>query len=649
MSNGLMSLVTGGLGSATEELLGRKKREEGEIEEGFIEADAFYDTMVQNTTNELNYKRQQLEDKNIIGSADNFDRVLSEFGVDQREELNAIASAKPWLFEGNIADVMKNVEQALMSPTAPDISPEGTVRVKDVTVEGGYRTLEDKAPEFTYGAQTTGELWRQKYQQGVANINQGLSDAIGPNTSSLFAGDFIKGSGAKERFGDRKRFDQYQMGAEGVTSKEDFLTHQAEVVGRKFYEAPSMVSANEFIRYTNWVNMPSYEDMLNAYTIETKGNVILSQKLSMADAVKYNELYERQGYDVSQLVKMGVVSNDSIVGIMTSDPAGPLSLQMLREKTAQNGIIQTWKDAYEALPGTQMYDSMGLNGILNRENWLNLVENTYNEARNDVDATGFYSTKKEFLSAFNALEYPSELSLDFSNSSNPDAAALGTTFIYPIPSEGWVKIVDGQNPNPENPVAYWEIRNMVPEREGGNPDKTQNIYYNSNFGYNPLTDSNPKLDEIWSTIKINDPFGINSLINLAPTPEDAFSTIVGGAEPETIPTEEGVETLPIIEEEAEVATGITQEQVDSLTLPPSKTLKQGRGPGSIVSNPNYELWLSENKELWNASIDWIMANEPEKYRMTEPKAGKPGKKIITQEWSAWDKKYRKKLEVGTIE
>ena len=83
---------------------------------------------------------------------------------------------------------------------------------------------------------------------------------------------------------------------------------------------------------------------------------------------------------------------------------------------------------------------------------------------------------------------------------------------------------------------------MVPEREGGNPDKTQNIYYNSNFGYNPLNDSNPKLDEIWNTIKINDPFGINTKINLAPTPEDAFSTIVGGAEPETIPT-----TLPIIE------------------------------------------------------------------------------------------------------
>ena len=648
MSNGLMSLVTGGLGSATEELLGRAKRQEGQIEEGFSEADAFHDTMVSNTTDELAYKRKQLEEKNILGSADNFDRVLAEFGEGQKEELNLLARAKPWLFEGNISDVMQNIEVALMSPTATDISPEGIARVKDVTVEGGYRTLEDKAPDYTYGAQTTGQLWRDNYQRSVANINAGLSDAVGPNTAGLFAGDFIKEPGAKERFEDRKRFDPYQMGAEGVISKEDFLTHQAEIVGRKIYEAPSTVSANEFMRYTNWVDMPSYENIVNAFTIETKGNVILSQKLSMAEAVKYHELYEKQGYDVSQLVKMGVVSNDSIVGIMTSDPAGPLSLQMLREKTAQNPLLDSWKRSYEALPGSELKSSdIDGDGILDAENWLNLVENTYNEARNDVDATGFYSTKKEFLSAFNALEYPSELSLDFSSSSNPDAAALGATFIYPIPSEGWVKIVDGQNPNPESPVAYWEIRNMLPEREGGNPDKTQNIYYNSNFGYNPLNDSNPKLDEIWNTIKINDPFGINTKINLAPTPEDAFSTIVGGAEPETIPT-----TLPIIEEEAEVATGITQEQVDSLTLPPTKTLKPKTrgGKSSVVTNPAYDLWLSENKELWNASIDYIMANEPEpKFRMTEPKGGKPGKKIITSEWRAWDKKYRKKLEVGIIE
>ena len=100
MSNGLMSMLTGFGEAATGEILGRGKREKGQIEEGFAERDAYWENMVTNTINEVKLNRERIEEKGILESADNYDRLRLEYGDEQKEELEFLAETKPWLFEG---------------------------------------------------------------------------------------------------------------------------------------------------------------------------------------------------------------------------------------------------------------------------------------------------------------------------------------------------------------------------------------------------------------------------------------------------------------------------------------------------------------------------------------------------------------------
>ena len=71
-------------------------------------------------------------------------------------------------------------------------------------------------------------------------------------------------------------------------------------------------------------------------------------------------------------------------------------------------------------------------------------------------------------------------------------------------------------------------------------------------------------------------------------------------------------------------TKINEESISKLTFPPNKRIVKSK---KKLINPEYEKWMTNNKQEWNDSIDYILSIEPEfKMKVTQKRPNK--------EWSA---------------
>ena len=505
MANGLMSLLEGGLSGLTEERFGKIDREKQQIEDAFKDKDDFYNNMVTSTMNIVNNNYSRIGEK-PLDAADNFDRILNEYGQDKLEELNLLARSRPFLFEGNFKEVKNNVEKFLLSPTLPDISPEGVTRVRDVQTEGGYRTIDQTAPQEILGTSTS-EIWRNNYKSMVTNVQESLADAAGPNSAKLMVGDFIPGEGAQERFESRKMYEEFR--GEDMMTTDEFVKNQTSIAQRKLYEQPSALSSQDFLRVVNFVDMPTYDTMFNGYMQEYRGNAQAAELSTLTDAIYYRDKLKTQGYfgedgEPDELVRMGVIPNNTIIGIITRDPAAQIAEKRLIEKVAVDQNLQQMKFAYDQYkqdPEGYINSNGEEAAATALSNWENVTEQTYQEAVALVGQTGYYDIEKKFLSAYSPIDYP-----DYTKVNTKE---YGEIVIYPISAEGYVKILDAKNPNPNEPLDFFKVENITKIERGGNPNKELNIYYKPELGYNVQTNSNPQFDQLNAILDINDPFNLN--------------------------------------------------------------------------------------------------------------------------------------------
>jgi hypothetical protein len=131
--------------------------------------------------------RGSLQIQTRASRRDNFNRLLRKFGPEQIEELDLLEKSFPDLFEGDYSIVEQNVDNYIMSKTAPRITPTGSIFV---AAEGGTA---EKELDRTYDTSLIGV---DRLNKNISDLNQqaaaGLAQYQGMNTADLFTSEFTK-------------------------------------------------------------------------------------------------------------------------------------------------------------------------------------------------------------------------------------------------------------------------------------------------------------------------------------------------------------------------------------------------------------------------------------------------------------------------
>ena len=126
----------------------------------------------------------------------------------------------------------------------------------------------------------------------------------------------------------------------------------------------------------------------------------------------------------------------------------------------------------------------------------------YDNAELVVRESGFYTRKNQFINLATPNEFPEHLNINI----------RGTEMIViPNPVAGLVKLVPRSNASDNSAAITMSVRSFTPENKGGfkkDGSEGLNIYYNTDYGYNPKTDQNERMNMIQQDFLRNDPFGL---------------------------------------------------------------------------------------------------------------------------------------------
>ena len=269
MSNGLMAqIATTALGGVAESLKEETDRVLTDVEVADIQADNYVQTRIEEEAK--NYKTDR--DNNLTKSTsrrDNFNRLLRKFGPEQIEELDLLEKSFPDLFEGDYSVVEQNVDNYIMSKTAPRITPTGSIFV---AAEGGTA---EKELDRTYDTSLIGV---DRLNKNISDLNQqaaaGLAQYQGMNTADLFTSEFTKTGTRAEGVATRR-----EAGADKQTVQQ-FETGLTNVLNQKLATAPDAIADTELIRDINWTAYSQdFDTVYNAFRSQGLDDISAQSKL----------------------------------------------------------------------------------------------------------------------------------------------------------------------------------------------------------------------------------------------------------------------------------------------------------------------------------------------------------------------------------
>ena len=323
-----------------------------------------------------------------------------------------------------------------------------------------------------------------------------------------------------------------------------------------------------------------------------------------------------RGMDRQSLVRSGVIPSGTIAHVLTTDPAGDIAVKRFAE-AKRNPDNRAIFDAYQQL---QSGSSSPENSQEIIERYNNLTGQIYNNARLEVNRTNYYTVAGEFLNAYTPETYPSHLKYTHTDI---DTGEITPALFYPIASDGFVKLLDQDNPDPENAIDLWPVQYMIPEAAGGNPDREKNIYYNTGFGYDAETGRNTKLDAVFAEIKANDPFDMGLQITSR------------GAEFLEEFKEEREEQE--VKEDSKLPDTITEENYISFA-PPENYRSRKSIAGEYRPTTEYLEWATKNLDVWEKFLENLTAPIASDYPPAQPNT------YINPEYAKAQGKYRVKLQ-----
>ena len=593
----LTSMAIGGLGA-----YGQIQKKQGEEYQNTINRASDAGAMEVNDI--INLERQKLVEENNLynqttnNQISNFDAVRSEYGDEFKDDLDILASQRPDLFLGTDLDAVRQKVGVFMRvPAFQEITREGETYQKYVSEYAGGEPL------------SASQVWAGQQDANNKKVRQAMVNLTGANATELLL-DIKKPVSTK----------MLEKEQEGRVSRPEFLKQVASYTDSQLKLNPSKVSAADLMRESSWIPTVTVDDILAGLTAE--GVTDPQQRWSyvvikMADT---RRALEQQGYDGDArraMVDNGVITEKNIAAMQDSKFEVVLKLyeqeyNLLMNSPTESGLILRKYNQFGDLSTTNPAEYAKAVQILNE-----LSSNAYRKVRNEgyIDSIGRWTS---LLDKDIETQVSTALSV---------FTPAGEGIINPSIAEG-TGMLKLTSPTGIDLGAY-SIFMFYPSRD--KTGKVQQAEYDSVYGKDAG-------NEIRKIIENNNG-GYNAI-------QEEYLNQVG-----LTPRVEAPAAPHTIEIEEEKQTAMTEADIDALKFPPVEIIStKGRGPGttSTIPNPKYKIWMDENKELWNNSIDLIMDLEPEQYRIVPPKAGKPSKKIITSEWRAWDKKYKKRLELGKI-
>ena len=222
---------------------------------------------------------------------------------------------------------------------------------------------------------------------------------------------------------------------------------------------------------------------------------VLAMNATMAFAADTFDSMLARGQDPKMLIESGVIPSNSIVSVMLNDPAADLSRRRFNELSQGldpdiTVITMNYRNAQEALQANKGDET----ALKAQTAYYDMREQLYNDAKLEIANTGFFDNKNRFLSLFQPEEFPPQLIFTFENRD---------VIVYPVAFDGQVKLLDAKNPNINEPVSIVGVQEFVKEEVGGSLD---NLYYNEDAGFNSATNTNKRMDFIFSILKANDPY-----------------------------------------------------------------------------------------------------------------------------------------------
>jgi len=595
MSNGLMTqLATTAFGSAAQTLKEETDRVLTDVEVADIQADNYVQTRIQEEAN--NYKTDR--DNNLTkltSRRDNFNRLLRKFGPEQIEELDLLEKSFPDLFEGDYSIVEQNVDNYIMSKTAPRITPTGSIFV---AAEGGTA---EKELDRTYDTSLIGVDRLNKNISDLTNeAAAGLAQYQGMNTADLFTSEFTKAGTRAEGVATRR-----EVGADKQTV-EQFETGLTNILNQKLATAPDAIADTELIRDINWTAYSQdFDTVYNAFRSQGLDD-ISAQSKTLAHVVRSAEMMTAMGMDKQFLAESGQLGQfqgrDTVAHFLLYDPAAQLTVQNMQELKKNPEVAVLFTNVRSINEGTFNGSEEEKTAIMDQAD--SLYNQTYSAARIEVSKTNFYNAQGEFRNAFSAIEYPEHLMINYQGNDQ---------LIYPIPQDGLLKVLDGQNPDPGQAIGVIDIRSLIPVEVGGYPpvnqvtgETTTNFYYQTpdqGGTYNTATEKNERLDLLFAEVRANDPFGVGLMLTQQGSNMLAEMAIEQPDTPLITGDEEEVSTEKLLlEDQNPITVGNIADRLPPEEFETSTSL--GSNPTQTIAMKN---WLANNKISW---INFMLSIPP---------------------------------------
>jgi len=583
---GLMTqLATTAFGSGAETLKEETDRVLTDVQVADINADNYVQSRIQEEAN--NYKTDR--DNNLAkltSRRDNFNRLLRKYGPDQIEELDLLEKSFPDLFQGDYSAVEQNVDNYLMSKTAPRIDPTGSIFV---AAEGGTA---EKQLDRTYDTSLIGV---DRINKNISDLNNQAASSLaqyqGMNTVDLFTSEFTKAGTRAEGVATRR-----EAGADKQTV-EQFETGLTNVLNQKLATAPDAIADTELVRDLNWTAYSQdFDTIYNAFRSQGADD-ITAQSRTLAHVVRSAEMMDLMGMDKQFLAESGQLGQfqgrDTVAHFLLYDPAAQLTVQLMQElkKKPENQVL--FSNVRAINEGT--YTGSEADKAMVMDQADSLYNQTYSTARIEVSKTNFYNAQGEFRNAFSAIEYPEHLLINYQGNDQ---------LVYPIPQDGLLKVLDGQNPDPGQPIGVVDIRSLIPTEVGGYPpvnqvtgETTTNFYYQTpdqGGTYNTATEKNERLDLLFAEVRANDPFGVGLMLTQQGSNMLAQMAVESPDEPIISGDEQVVaQEQLLLEDQNPISIGNIADR-----LPPEEFETSGGLGSNPIQTIGMKNWLANNKISW---------------------------------------------------
>jgi len=601
--SGLMSV---GIGAAK----GYEKydREQAEREEKIIgQAEDDAGTEVLNIVSDA--KERLKDQQNTFNSTfntqiSNYDQLRSEYTDQYQWDLRVLSQERPDIFAGSDIEIVRQKVKEYMS-----FGP----------MTGGRLTAEsDVYKQYTekYGDVSGSQAWSNQQTAMNNKVRNNMAQLVGMNSTQLILDPYLTTSSKR---GDKTfvRTKALEGATEGKTTREKFLSDVSGVTGM---EGLRPQVGGQLMETVNWVPSLTKEEIeLLAFEYAPGGT---------AQDQLNRERYKHQYYMTvaKKLMQHGNVDNiDEAIDVAIGAGAVPRGSGILALDALDRAVVgyALEREQIEIRNNPLSADSNIITQFyrdgIQTEGWQQLQDRYRTEATLNYTQLGYYDLFNQFI---NVGDDP-DLNVKWTGpvQETPDSPFIEQTItaaIDPqISADGFIRLV--RKDNIYETITSYDITDI--------------------FG----TFNTANTDEL-----LTEPSGIF---------KDMDPTQLGKIKEKIIAQAGGYDAiLPFLLREKQEDTDsdgdakkfgdITEQSIETLGMPPKKTLSTGRGKGAI--NPAYEIWIEENADLWNAGLDWILENTPNKWRKVPARGGQPEKTIINSEWTAWNKKYKEHIRIGSL-